>query len=142
MEERLGESWREGTVVLAWNSVREIGRGNSGDCNVVLHEFAHQIDAQRDLTDGAPLLVRGGRYRDWEELLVAEKTRQRATQRRGRPSILDPYALTSPEELFAVATETFYMRPVRFKSNHPELYAELQAVYGVDPAEWIVSAER
>jgi Mlc titration factor MtfA (ptsG expression regulator) len=139
VEERLGESWQEGTVVLAWDSVREIGQGSSGDCNVVIHEFAHQIDAQCGITDGAPLLTMGGRYRDWETLLVGEKTRQRTAQRRGRPSILDPYAYTSPEELFAVATESFYMRPIRFKSSHPELYAELQSVYGVDPAVWVTN---
>ena len=141
VEERLGESWEEGTVVLAWDSIEEIIRGSSGDCNVVVHEFAHQIDAERGLTDGAPLLVLGDRCRDWESLLTAEKSRQRAAHRRGRPAVLDPYAFTSPEELFAVATETFYTRPLRFKANHPELYAELRAVYGVDPAEWFLGAE-
>jgi Mlc titration factor MtfA (ptsG expression regulator) len=30
------------------------------------------------------------------------------------------------------------MRPLRFKVNHPELYQELQAVYGIDPAGWII----
>jgi Mlc titration factor MtfA (ptsG expression regulator) len=139
VEERLGESWEEGTVVLAWDSIQEIIRGTSGDCNVVLHEFSHQIDAQRGLTSGARLQALHGHYRDWEELLDAEKSRQRSAQRRGRPTALDPYAFTSPEELFAVATETFFMRPIRFKANHPELYAELQAIYGVDPAEWVTS---
>ena len=141
VEERLGESWEEGTVVLAWDSILELIAGSSGDCNVVVHEFAHQIDAQHGLTDGARLLATGDRCRNWTELLVAEKTRQRSAQRRGRPAILDPYAFTSPEELFAVATETFYTRPLRFKANHPELYAELRAVYGVDPAEWFLRAE-
>ena len=138
VEERLGESWEEGTVVLAWDSVREIIEGRSGDCNVVVHEFAHQLDAQRGLTAGAPLLALGGRCRDWAALLAAEKTSQRTAQRRGRPAILDPYAFTSPEEFFAVASESFFMRPVRLKANHPELYAELQAVYRVDPAAWVV----
>jgi hypothetical protein len=137
VEERLGESWREGTIVLAWDSIREIIRGQSSDCNVIIHEFAHQVDARRGLTEGAPLsAVRDG-CRNWEELLRAEQCRQRTAQRRGRPAVLDPYAFTSPEEFFAVATETFYMRPVRLKSSHPELYAELRAVYGVDPAGWI-----
>lgn len=140
VEERLGESWEEGTVVLAWDSVQEIMRGVSGDCNVVIHEFAHQIDARRGLSAGRPLLTRADGCRSWEELRDAEQRRQRSAFRRGRPSVLDPYAFTSPEELFAVATETFFMRPVRFKSNHPELYAELQAVYGVDPASWGLGA--
>lgn len=138
VEERLGESWEEGTVVLAWDSIQEVIRGGSGDCNVILHEFAHQIDTQRGLSTGRPLLTRAGGCRNWEELLEIEQRRQRTAFRRGRPSVLDPYAFTSPEELFAVATETFFMRPVRFKSNHSELYTELLAVYGVDPAEWFV----
>ena len=136
VEDRLGESWQEGTVVLAWDSIREIIHGASGDCNVVVHEFAHQIDAQRGLTAGARLLALRGRYRDWQELLAGEQGRLRAARRRGRPAALDPYAFTSPEELFAVASETFFMRPVRCRSSHPELYQELQAVYGLDPAGW------
>lgn len=137
VEERLGESWQEGTVVLSWDSVEEIVHGDSGDLNVVIHEFAHQIDAQRGLTDSSRLLAAHGCCRDWQALLAHEQQRLRTVRRRGPPAVLDPYALTSAEELFAVATETFFMRPVRFKANHPELHAELQAVYGVDPAEWL-----
>jgi hypothetical protein len=140
VEERLGESWEEGTVVLAWDSIVELVRGSSGDLNVILHEFAHQIDAQRGLSGGAGLLALRDRYHDWEELLTAEKSRQRSTRRRGRPTLLDPYAFTSPEELFAVATETFLMRPVGFRTGHPDLYRELQAVYGLDPAGWLTGA--
>jgi len=139
VEERLGESWEEGTVVLAWDSIQEIVRGVSGDCNVIIHEFAHQIDAQRGLTEGSRLLASGHHHHNWGKLLERERQQQRAARRRGRPAILDSYAFTSPEELFAVATETFFMRPIRLRSNHPELYAELQMVYGLDPAEWVIS---
>jgi Mlc titration factor MtfA (ptsG expression regulator) len=140
VEERLGESWQEGTVVLAWDNIEEIIRGTSGDCNVIIHEFAHQIDAQRGICSGAPLRAPGSRCRDWGELLELEQRQQRTARRRGRPAVLDPYAFTSPEELFAVASETFFMRPVRLKTNHPGLYAELEAVYGLDPAGWLLTA--
>lgn len=138
VEERLGESWEEGTVVLAWDSIEALIRGASGDCNVVVHEFAHQIDTQRGLTGRGRLAVLANRYRDWQEVLDAERRLQRSARRRGRPAILDPYAFTSPEELFAVATETFFMRPIRFQAGHPELYAELQAIFGLDPARWLL----
>lgn len=141
VEERLGESWREGTIVLAWDSVQEVIRGESGDCNVIIHEFAHQADARHGLTEGAPLRTARDGCRTWEDLLRTEQYRQRSLQRRGRPAALDPYAFTSPAEFFAVASEAFFMRPVRFRSNHPELYTELNTVYGVDPAEWLLSAE-
>lgn len=136
IEERLGESWQEGTVVLAWDNIEELIRGTRCDGNVIIHEFAHQIDAQRGICDGALLRAQGDHCRDWGELLELEQRRQRSAWRRGRPAVLDPYAFTSPEELFAVASETFFMRPVRLKTNHPELYAELAEVYGLDPAAW------
>lgn len=139
VEERLGESWEEGTVVLAWDSIEALLQGASGDCNVIVHEFAHQLDAQRGLTGGARLAALADRYRDWQELLDAERRHQRSVRRRGRTAALDPYAFTSPEELFAVATETFFMRPIRLQAGHPELYSELQAVFGLDPAGWALT---
>ena len=30
VEERLGESWESGTIVLAWDSIRELCEGRSG----------------------------------------------------------------------------------------------------------------
>ena len=42
---RLGESWTRGVVVLAWDHVASSARHLGGD-NVVLHEFAHQLDAE------------------------------------------------------------------------------------------------
>ncbi len=136
VEERLGESWQEGAVVLAWDVVEAMLHGTSNDCNVIIHEFAHQIDAQRGITEAAALLTSPPGCRDWYDLLAAAQQQQRTTRRRARPAVLDPYAVSDPAELFAVASETFFMRPVRLKANRPELYAELQAIYGADPASW------
>ncbi len=138
VEERLGESWQEGTVVLAWDAVEEILNGRSEGCNVIIHEFAHQIDARRGITDGEFPLAGPDSCRNWHDLLALVQQQQRNTRRRGRPAVLDPYAVSSAEELFAVASEYFFMRPVRLKANQPGLYAELQAIYGVDPAGWAV----
>jgi len=140
VEERLGESWQEGTVVLAWDAIEELIHGGGDGCNVIIHEFAHQIDARRGLSYGTKLLSDNAIFRDWQELLTAVQQRQRSSRRRRRPTALDPYAVTSKEELFAVASETFFMRPVRLKVNHPELYAELKVVYGVDPVVWSLRA--
>lgn len=137
VEERLGESWQEGTVVLAWENLEEIARREHDDLNVVIHEFAHQLDAARGLTAGAPLLAPREGCRDWDDLLAAELRRQRSTRRRGSSAVLDPYAFTNPEELFAVASELFFERPLRLHSAHPDLYRELQAVYRLDPAGWV-----
>ena len=50
---RAGESWHRGPIVLAWSSVSQ-GAANAGDgYNVVLHEFAHQLDSEDGGADGA-----------------------------------------------------------------------------------------
>jgi len=54
--------------------------------------------------------------------------------RRGRPSVLDPYAATNEAEFFAVATEVFIERPQALRRQDPELFAELQRYYRQDPS--------
>lgn len=135
LEERLGESWETGTIVLAWDSLREVCAGRSGGLNVILHEFAHQLDIEEGISDST-LLRHHDVCRDWAGLCKREYTRLRRNRRRGRPQVLDPYGSTSPAECFAVATETFFERPLRLKAHHPELYAELTTIYRQDPAKY------
>lgn len=136
VEERLGESWTEGAVVLAWESITELISGRSADCNVIIHEFAHQLDACQAFTAGRLLSDEAGEACSWEELLIGARGRQRSTRRRGGPAALDPYALGEVTELFAVASETFFMNPLRLRSASPQLHAELVAVYRIDPTAW------
>lgn len=133
-EERLGESWQRGLVVLAWDQVdRDVHRGNAGH-NVVLHEFAHQLDAEDGAVDGAPPLGSGARYRQWAAVLGAEYKELEERLDAGRPTDIDPYAATSPSEFFAVVTEAFFEQPDALAARHPALYAELAAFYRLDPA--------
>lgn len=136
LEERWGESWQLGSVVLARDSLRELCAGRGGGLNVILHEFAHQIDLEDGISNGAPLRVPRSDCRDWHDVCRVEYGRMRRDGRRGRPQVLDPYGAESAAECFAVTTEIFFERPVRLRAHHPLLYTELQAVYGQDPAHW------
>src|SRR6185436_16368805 len=51
---RLGESWTRGVFVLAWDHVRSGAAQPADGQNVVLHEFAHQLDGEDGSMDGAP----------------------------------------------------------------------------------------
>ena len=63
----LGESWSNGKVILSWNDV-EVGIENFDDGqNVILHEFAHQLDSHSGSTNGAPRL-RHNSYAVWAEV--------------------------------------------------------------------------
>ncbi|HRG98420.1 MAG TPA: zinc-dependent peptidase [Polyangiaceae bacterium] len=138
-EARLGESWSRGMVVLAWDHVATAGHHLGGGHNVVLHEFAHQLDAEEGDMDGVPELDSNARYLGWARTFGEEF--QELTQRlhAGRRSDIDPYGAASPAEFFAVVTEMFFERPRALRRGHPELYAELAAFYCQDPAS---AAER
>ena len=143
-QSRAGESWPHGAVVLAWAVVqRDLADG--GRTNVILHEFAHQLDFEDGYADGAPILgtgenfaARKKRYATWAQVMQTEYDRLRARiaggNAAGEPSPLRGYGGTNPAEFFAVATESFFGQPRELLACHPELYAELKYYYHQDPA--------
>ncbi len=135
-DRRSGESCSEGALVLSWEDVLAEGLDVPPGYNVVLHEFAHQLDTEDGITSGVTLLPKRSRCRIWEETLNHEFERLREDTENGRPTVLDPYGAESPGEFFAVATETFFENPHPLRERHPELYATLAGYYRQDPAEW------
>lgn len=133
----LGESWSHGKVVLAWDNVEHGVRNLQDGQNVVLHEFAHQLDSESGATNGAPLLQTRGAYKIWAHVFSEEfEQLQRIASYKGQ-SLIDHYGATNPAEFFAVATETFFERPAQMKENHRELFEELTKYYRVNPVEWL-----
>ncbi|MEX0617350.1 MAG: M90 family metallopeptidase [Pseudohongiellaceae bacterium] len=132
----LGESWDHGKVVLAWDSVENGVLDLRDGYNVVLHEFAHQLDHESGTTNGAPILNSRGDYVDWSRVLAGEFALLQQAVERHEPTVLDAYGATDPAEFFAVATETFFEKPAELKERHPTLYQELKDYYCVDPASW------
>ncbi len=137
---RLGESWQNGPVVLAWDSVTG-GTSNITDArNVVLHEFAHQLDQEDGVADGAPILERRSAYVAWARVLGQEYATLQKSKKARRRSVMNKYGATNPAEFFAVATETFFEKPKQMQKRHPELYDELRDYYQLDPLEWTARA--
>ena len=131
---RLGESWTRGVVVLSWDHVKSGAAQPADGQNVVLHEFAHQLDSEDGAMDGAPDLGARARYTSWAHVLGAEFSELSARLHQGRPSDIDPYGATNPSEFFAVVTEMFFEKPRAMKQRHAALYEELAAFYKQDPA--------
>ncbi|WP_126453618.1 zinc-dependent peptidase [Sulfuriflexus mobilis] len=133
---RLGESWRRGPVVLSWGDVRQ-GASDQGDGdNVVLHEFAHQLDQENPQSDGAPLLARRSQYTAWARVLSREYAELQRLVEHHQKSLINSYGATNPAEFFAVVTETFFEQPLILKKEKPALYEELRVFYKIDPADW------
>jgi Mlc titration factor MtfA (ptsG expression regulator) len=131
---RLGESWSHDIVVLAWDSVLHGAADIHDGHNVVLHEFAHQLEQESGGADGAPALPRRSMYVAWARVLGHDyDDLVRETEHHHR-ELLDQYGATNPAEFFAVATETFFGKPRQLRAKHPELYQQLQGFYRQDPA--------
>ena len=131
----LGESWSNGRVILSWDDVTRGVADFSDGHNVVLHEFAHQLDAESGATNGAPLL-RSNSYRAWAAVFSENYEDLELRSMRGLETVMDEYGATNPAEFFAVATETFFEKPHQLYKRRPELYLELQRYYRLDPRQW------
>lgn len=132
----LGESWGQGKVVLAWDNVETGVRNLQDGHNVVLHEFAHQLDNQSGAHNGAPLLRTRGAYKSWAHVFSKEFEELQRDAASGHKTLLDHYGATNPAEFFAVTTETFFECPEKMRSSHRELFQELTKFYGIDPTNW------
>lgn len=130
-----GESWQRGPVVLSWNDVLSAATEGKND-NVVLHEFAHQLDQENELADGAPVLEDESGYAEWAQVLGREYKLLQTRLDRGEETLIDPYAAESPAEFFAVVTEAFFENGASLRAQHPELYRQVSNFYKVDPANW------
>lgn len=131
-----GESWADSQVVLSWADVLEGARDDRDGYNVVIHEFAHQLDQRTGASIGAPQPIDARQANRWSQVLEAEFARLRTDLDAGFETLLDEYGAEDPVEFFAVASETFFERPERLHRDHPELYQVLRDYYCVDPLSW------
>jgi Mlc titration factor MtfA (ptsG expression regulator) len=131
-----GESWSQGQVVLSWEDVVEGAAIADDGRNVVIHEFAHQLDQELGHANGAPILARPQHYRSWSRVLGVAFARLQEQARLGEASLLSHYGATDPAEFFAVASEVFFEQPGQLAVEDAALYAELHRFYRVDPLSW------
>jgi MtfA peptidase len=136
-EARLGESWSHDQVVLAWEQVKQDLNAWEDGQNVVLHEFAHQLDQEDGKAEGVPILQNNSDYDRWAQVMAEEYQQLCENAERGIKTVMDSYGATSPAEFFAVATETFFEKPYSLRQNHPALYEQLHRYYQLDPMKWV-----
>lgn len=132
----LGESWSDGKVILAWDDVENGVRDFQDGQNVVLHEFAHQLDQESGTANGAPLLYQKNAYRTWSKVFSEEFSDLQSRLSHSAKSDINQYGATNPAEFFAVVTEMFFERPGTLHHHHPQLFEQLLSYYSVDPRDW------
>lgn len=136
-----GQSWDWGTVVLSWRHALRGAQGRDDGDNLILHEFAHQLDHEDGVTNGAPLLDDEEAQAEWGRVLSGEFEKLWRDVEQNRRTLIDDYGATDPSEFFAVVTECFFERPHALQKRHPELYDVLRQLYRQDPAALRDAAE-
>ncbi len=140
LEALAGQTWDKGSLVLSWTDVLRSAADMGDGWNVVFHEFAHQLDDEAGVADGAPLLPNPAMYDEWARVCGREYRKLIRDIEDDRSTLISSYAATSPAEFFAVVTELFFEMPVELKDSHAELYGLFMQYYVQDPAALVAAA--
>ncbi|MGC8762173.1 MAG: zinc-dependent peptidase [Acidobacteriota bacterium] len=136
VDEREGEAWERGIVVLSWSEVLADAKRCDGR-NLVLHEFAHQLDLLDFVASAGFLSRERERFLAWRRgFLEVYGAFAEAVDSGKKVRVLDPYGAEDEAEFFAVATEAFFERPLELRHHHPGLYRVLSEYFALDPASW------
>jgi MtfA peptidase len=131
-----GQAVDYGSVYLAWDRVLWEGRDPSAGSNLVIHEFAHQLDFLDGYTNGTPALRSAELTRRWQIIMNQSFTLLCREVQNSRDTFLGSYAGTNPTEFFSVVSEKFFLVPMELHRNHPDLYDIMAEYYRVDPGQW------
>ncbi|MDB4954131.1 MAG: hypothetical protein JWO36_1700 [Myxococcales bacterium] len=130
----LGQAFKAGAVVIAWDRALAGARDSDDHANVVMHELAHEIDMHDGPTDGTPPLPSATRRRAWAAACEPAFLELRAAVERGEHTFLGDYAAINEAEFFAVATEAYFTRPRALARALPALFGVLRDFYQVELA--------
>lgn len=129
-----GEAFPGGPVVLSWEDIAMSADGSEDGYNVVIHEFAHKLDALSGEADGVPPAPPGFSAQRWIDML---RTHYQAFCALVDSDVeylpFDEYAAEHPAEFFAVMSEAFFTQPDLLDQTYPDLYQALHAFYRQDP---------
>lgn len=126
----VGNGFMNGQMILSKSALHHGFSKSAGKGNTAIHEFVHLLDDADGAIDGVPERLMTHEYTyPWLKMMHEEMERIEKNK-----SDINPYALTSQAEFFAVAAEYFFEKPDLFKEKHPELYTQLTLVFGQDLA--------
>lgn len=136
-QQRRGEAWTHGNVVLAWDEVQKGASDIHDGQNLVFHEFAHQLDYEYGATEQIEEQVDESHYLSWARVIGSEYQKFLQAFQKNQPTLINKYGATNLAEFFAVITESFFEQPRQLAKQHPQLYQQLKEFYRQDPASYI-----
>jgi len=136
-QQRNGEAWQRGHVVLAWDEVQKGALDIHDGQNLVFHEFAHQLDYEYGATEQVEEQYEDSSYLSWARVVGNEYRKFLHALQRNQQTLINSYGAKNLAEFFAVVTEYFFEKPTELKQKHPQLYDQLKQFYRQDPAEYL-----
>jgi hypothetical protein len=131
-----GQAVYRGPVILSWDHVLAESRDPAGGYNVVVHEFAHQLDFLSGELNGTPPLGSAEAEANWVRVMSAALADHRAELARGHQTFLSEQAGDSETEFFADCAEAFFCNPHGLSGEYREVFDRLADYFRQDPREW------
>jgi len=123
-----------GVVLLSWHYAKKEGYHFKNN-NVIIHEFAHELDFEDGVADGVPVLDHT-KYKGWATIMFKtyKTLNSKSLKNRflGKYKLFGHYAGINEAEFFAVSTERFFEKPIQLKKNFPQVYNQLKEFYQID----------
>lgn len=121
----VGDGALNRVMILSQHELRQAFLNKTSKSNTAIHEFVHLLDKSDGAVDGMPEFFADKQYiLPWLQLI--QLTMQKMASGK---SDINPYALSSSGEFFAVVSEYFFERPDLLKFKHPELYNLLAKIF-------------
>jgi len=120
-------------IYLSWDNFMKGICGQTPNCNVGLHEMGHALAYVNFITETDQDKHFKKEFKNFSKFARPIF----ADMQEGKKNILGEYASTNYHEFWAVAVETFFENPVRFKHELPELYTAMAQLLNQDPLSFV-----
>ena len=131
-----GQAWYRGPVIVNWKDALHEARNPDLGYNVVIHEFAHQLDFLDGETNGTPPLGSREAEERWKAVMTRAFERHRRELDAGAETFFSEQAGDDEGEFFADAAEAFYCRPHDLYGEDPNVFDVLAGYFHLDPRGW------
>ncbi len=130
-----------GVVIISWHNAKKEAY-HLQKHNVIIHEFAHELDFEDGVADGIPILDHL-KYNGWIDIMFStyKKLNEKNIKNRflGKYKLFGTYGATNEAEFFAVASEIFFEKPKSLQKSFPKVYNQLKQFYKIDTAKLFTS---
>lgn len=127
-----GEVNPNGMIVLSWDSFTKGYSIPYDGYNLGLHEMAHALRLEDAIKNEDYGVINDHSLIKWHKVCMREMRKIK----KGKKTFLRRYAVTDPEEFFAVCVEEFFEQPYYFRKELPEVYNALSTLLNQDPTQF------